>query len=150
MQRIAKATRLIHRVHRVPGGDLFLHPQDELWACELLRQSDGAGGYTVTSAANGHWNAYYRAFFNGFVTLRSAEFRISQSLLGGQVIGLGLGQQWVTAVDDNRLWPALAADNSPATWSVLPGYAREFLRSAWDPPAAPPCYWSRNNREQSR
>jgi hypothetical protein len=112
------------------------------------RAGDGSGDYTVTTAANGKWDGKYRAFFNGLVTLRSAEFRIGNSLIGGgkgHVIGLSLAQHWIGYVGDDRNWPALALYDSPASWSAATlgstGPPRTFIGKVVyqprDPKAAP-------------
>lgn len=82
------------------------------------REGDGVGGYTVTSAADGKWDAKYRNCCGEFPT-RSAEFRISSDLVGGwsHVIGLALAQHGIVELGDGLLWPALATFNEPSTWS---------------------------------
>lgn len=79
------------------------------------RQGNGTGDYTMTTSYDSQWDGVYRLkTFN-----RSAEFRISSSLVGGwsKVIGLSLAQHWITVIGDDRNWPARAIYNSPRTWS---------------------------------
>ncbi len=82
------------------------------------QEGDGNGGYVVTTAADGKWDGKYRNCCGEFPT-RSAEFRIAGDLVGGwgHVIGLALAQHEVVSIGGALLWPALAVDTLPSTWS---------------------------------
>ncbi|HUK86793.1 MAG TPA: LamG-like jellyroll fold domain-containing protein, partial [Terriglobales bacterium] len=100
----------------------------------LTRSGDGAGGFAATTAYDTEWDGRFLSFNDGILTHNSAEFRISNALLNASawsdVIGLALAQESISAAGDNRLWPALATDASPATWSAVllagTGTARTF------------------------
>ncbi len=131
--------------------DSFAQPDDfslEVHSDGSLRAraGTGAGNYTSTTLADGKWTGMYRYCCGEFPT-RSAEFRISSTLLNGwsQVIGCALAQHWITGVGDDRLWPALAGYDRPNTWSdcTLGGtsaprtFSGQALYQPRDPNASP-------------
>lgn len=86
------------------------------------RIGDGTGDYTVTSAYDSQWDGRYTSTFDGFTHHYFAEFRISNTLINAttqsKTIGLAVAQHWISGTGDDRLWPALAGYNSPASWSA--------------------------------
>ncbi|MCX7859880.1 MAG: C25 family cysteine peptidase [Chloroflexus sp.] len=87
---------------------------------KIARIGDGNGGYTTTSAIATQWDGQYRIFDAGLGQTRTAEYRISLSLLNakGGVFGLRLAQNWIGGIGDDRIWPALSGWNQPVTWSA--------------------------------
>jgi hypothetical protein len=81
-----------------------------------LATEEGAGDGTFipTTRVDGKWDAAYTTCCGDFPT-RRAEFRISEDVLNGwnHIIGLALGKAGGSA----DLWPALAVDSLPSTWS---------------------------------
>jgi hypothetical protein len=88
---------------------------------------DGQGGYTLNLPIDDQWGADYTT--TGTVTqVRSAEFRISSTLLGGMQHQIGLAlEQDPTGRGDLLGWPALSSNVQPSSWS------RATLAAA-DPP----------------
>jgi hypothetical protein len=87
-------------------------------ASERARAGDGLGGYVEATLPAGSWDGAFRRRVAG-PDSQGTEFRIGKSLIGaGQVIGLALAT-YATPVGQPRLWPALAAPQSPASWSAV-------------------------------
>ncbi|MCC6188185.1 MAG: hypothetical protein IT318_04095, partial [Anaerolineales bacterium] len=106
------------------GRDKFAQPDDlslEMFNDNTFhhREGDGQGGFVNSSTPDGQWNGRYTAN-SGLPTWYVTEFQISLNLIGppGTTFGLQLAQNWVNGPGDNRIWPALAAWNSPATWAT--------------------------------
>jgi hypothetical protein len=81
---------------------------------------DGTGSYVITPTLDAQWDARY-LISGGEFPVRSAEFRISSSYLGGwdHQIGLALGKTHsLINLPILDLWPALAEHNAPSTWST--------------------------------
>ena len=80
---------------------------------------NGIGSYVITPTLDLQWDAHY-LISGGEFPIRSAEFRISKTYLGGweHQIGLALGKtHLVLNLPILNMWPALGVSNLPSTWS---------------------------------
>jgi hypothetical protein len=80
-------------------------------------------GYTPTTTLDAQWDAKYLNCCGEFPTDR-AEFRVSLAMLeGASHFGMALSRRTLTGgnivIPIRRLWPALARDAQPVTWSAV-------------------------------
>ena len=90
-------------------------------------KGSGVGPYVGTNSTDGKWDGKFLVCCGDFPTYR-AEYRISRDLIKGwhHAVGLALGK---SGADFNfaDLWPALAENNLPSTWSRTLGSIVSYI-----------------------